>query len=691
MTKLRLVLLGLCFALAVMGQPVVRSAANAASYLHNSLPNGGLARGGMGVAIGSNLGPASLAIATSFPLQTSMAGTSVRITVGGTQIDCLMVYTLAGQVAFIVPSSAPEGAGMLTVTFNNQTSAAFPVRIVRNAFGVFALNQAGSGPGIFTDPSNVVNTLFASAKANDTWIIWGTGLAPVTGNEAGGPLPGDMTGVNVTVLVGGQSARVVYRGRSGCCAGLDQIAFEIPAGVTGCYVPVVVVVEGVPSNFVTMSISGEGGVCSDRDGLFTNKLVAAQGAGLSYGVLSLRSNNVQTAAGIIDTETATGTFQRYDSAGLIAATAPTWFSTMGTCTVSSLTQEGIAADPVVPQILNAGGALNLNGPNGARTMNRTAGGTYNATLNTSGAYLTPGSHTITGAGGPEVGAFTASITVPPRLVWTNRDALTSIMTPPTLRWSGGDPNGFTVIAGGSVAEGGAPGVSFVCVERTSAGEFTIPAEVFASLPPSGVVQGTPTGNLVLSGAGPAGTFTATGVDIGVTSSSFGTGRLVAFKREIQTGGGGGAGLTVTSPTITEGGAIPVTHTCFVGAPAQPQSPGLTWTAGPANTQSYALIMLDPDAGNFVHWIVYDIPANLRTIPAGGVPAGARVGRNEAGQTTYFPVCPPPGQSHRYTFRVVALNVPTLNILPAQATRQAIEAAMTGRIVAEGTLAARFVR
>lgn len=672
-----------CFALALSAQPVVESAANAASYLHNSLPNGGLARGSMAVAIGSNLGGSSLTIVSAFPLQTSMAGTSVRIAVGGAQVDCLMVYTLARQVAFIVPSSAPEGNGNLTVTFNGQTSAPFPVRIVRNAFGIFALNQAGGGPGIFTDPANVVNTLLASARPNETWIIWGTGLAPVTGDEAGGPLPGDMAGVDVIVLVGGRRARVVYRGRSGCCAGLDQIAFEIPAGVAGCYVPVVVVVNGVPSNYVTMSINAEGGACSDPGGLPADKLAAAQNAGLRFGMLSLMGSNMQQGAASVDTETAVGSFLRYDPTNVLSATAITGFSGAGACNVFPLGRNGNTGDPVRPVFLNAGAALSLAGPGGARPINRQAGGFYSATLNTSGPYLAPGTHTVTGNGGAEVGAFTASVTVPARLVWSNRDAINSILTPPTVRWSGGDPAGFTTITGVSVADNAAFGAGFVCVERTSAGEFTVPVEVFDSLPASD------TGTLEVTGSGAPGTFSAPGIDVGITAASFSMGKRVAYKRESGTGGGTSGGLTVTSPTITEGGAIPVAHSCSVTPPATPQSPGLAWTAGPATTRSYALVMLDPDAGNFVHWIVYDIPANTRTITAGSVPSGALVGRNQAGQTAYFPVCPPPGQNHRYTFRVVALSVPTLGIPAAQATRQIVEAAFTGRIVAEGTLTGRF--
>jgi len=67
----------------------------------------------------------------------------------------------------------------------------------------------------------------------------------------------------VEVFVGVKSAKVIYGGRSGCCVGVDQISFEIPAGVTGCYVPVVVRSGGTLSNFVSIAIASAGGHCSD--------------------------------------------------------------------------------------------------------------------------------------------------------------------------------------------------------------------------------------------------------------------------------------------------------------------------------------------------------------------------------------------------------------------------------------------
>ena len=81
---------------------------------------------------------------------------------------------------------------------------------------------------------------FVFAALAVTAIIWGTGLTPVDGDEAAKPLPGDHKEVPVEVYVGLKKADISYRGRSGCCVGVDQIFFKVPTGITGCHVPVAV-------------------------------------------------------------------------------------------------------------------------------------------------------------------------------------------------------------------------------------------------------------------------------------------------------------------------------------------------------------------------------------------------------------------------------------------------------------------
>jgi len=242
-------------------QPVIspNGVVNGASYLSAPFQNYGIARGSLFVVFGSALGPVDLLQATSFPLPTSegLGGTRVLISIGGYNAPCPMVYTSLTQVAAIMPSGAPEGDGSLVVTYQNAASASAPIHIVRSAFGIFTRNQAGSGPAIaqnfVSQTSTPLNSLIASATVGQTVILWGTGLGPVNGDETAGPLPGALPYLD-SLYVGGVTANVRYAGRSGCCAGVDEIIFDVPAGVSGCYVPVAAVTGAAVSNFGTIAV-----------------------------------------------------------------------------------------------------------------------------------------------------------------------------------------------------------------------------------------------------------------------------------------------------------------------------------------------------------------------------------------------------------------------------------------------------
>lgn len=90
------------------------------------------------------------------------------------------------------------------------------------------------------------------------------------------------------------------------------------------------------------------------------------------------------------------------------------------------------------------------------------------------------------------------------------------------------------------------------------------------------------------------------------------------------------------------------------------SPHLAWGDVPEDTKSFALIVDDPDApmGTWVHWLMCNIPANLREIIRGGIPSGALQVKNDFGKVNYGGPCPPSGV-HRYFFKLYALNTETL--------------------------------
>lgn len=90
------------------------------------------------------------------------------------------------------------------------------------------------------------------------------------------------------------------------------------------------------------------------------------------------------------------------------------------------------------------------------------------------------------------------------------------------------------------------------------------------------------------------------------------------------------------------------------------SPHLEWSEAPKETKSFALIVDDPDApvGTWVHWLVCDIPPNVKSIPRNSLPRGARQVKNDFGKVEYGGPCPPSG-THRYFFKLYALKVEKL--------------------------------
>ncbi len=117
-------------------------------------------------------------------------------------------------------------------------------------------------------------------------------------------------------------------------------------------------------------------------------------------------------------------------------------------------------------------------------------------------------------------------------------------------------------------------------------------------------------------------------------------------------------FTMTSTAFNNGQDMPRKYTCE----GQDVSPPLNWSDAPQGTQSYALIADDPDApgGTWVHWVLYDLPATTHQLPEGvakteEISGGGRQGINDFRKVGYGGPCPPPGNPHRYFFKLYALN------------------------------------
>ena len=151
-------------------------------------------------------------------------------------------------------------------------------------------------------------------------------------------------------------------------------------------------------------------------------------------------------------------------------------------------------------------------------------------------------------------------------------------------------------------------------------------------------------------------------------------------------------FTLTSPAFASGATIPKPYTCE----GSDISPALSWSGHPAQTTSFALIVDDPDApvGTWVHWVMWNIPSNTHLLTENvakrdRLESGAMQGRNDFRKVGYNGPCPPPGNTHRYFFRLYALDVKLT--LPPGTTRQELDAAMKGHILAQAEHKGTFRR
>ena len=139
-------------------------------------------------------------------------------------------------------------------------------------------------------------------------------------------------------------------------------------------------------------------------------------------------------------------------------------------------------------------------------------------------------------------------------------------------------------------------------------------------------------------------------------------------------------------------AIPKEYTCDGSDISVP----LSWKNAPEGTKSVALIVDDPDAprGTWVHWVLYDVPADARELSAGighdeSQENGAKQGKNDFGKLGYGGPCPPSGPAHHYHFKLYALD--QMTGLKSKASKQQLLDAMKGHVIAETQLIGTYKR
>ncbi len=178
----------------------------------------------------------------------------------------------------------------------------------------------------------------------------------------------------------------------------------------------------------------------------------------------------------------------------------------------------------------------------------------------------------------------------------------------------------------------------------------------SSSDPASSSGGATSGGATSGGATSGGTDGSTANPDGSSTTTDGS---TSGDVDSSTGSDASAPFALTSATIAEGASFPAVSTCS-GANT---SPPLAWTAGPAGTKSYAIVLNDTTI-SFLHFIVYDIPANVMALPAAleaayapAVPAGTHETKSYKATFGYAGPCPP--AEHVYEFVLYALDVATL--------------------------------
>ncbi len=152
-------------------------------------------------------------------------------------------------------------------------------------------------------------------------------------------------------------------------------------------------------------------------------------------------------------------------------------------------------------------------------------------------------------------------------------------------------------------------------------------------------------------------------------------------------------LSLNSSVFNEGGVIPLKYTCE----GDDVAPPLEWDGVADHAQSLVLIVDDPDAPDpdaprmtWVHWLVYNLPSDVRGLPEGAMadmlPVGTKQGLNDWNNIGYGGPCPPIGR-HRYFFKLYVLDT-VLEDLNTP-TKVEVEAAMEGHVISQAELVGTY--
>ncbi len=556
-------LVGLLSAAPASGQPTINAIENNYSYILPYSPNYGIAQGSIFDIFGTDLASTTTGL-QSFPLSTTLKGTSIAVTVNGTTTQAIPYYVTPGQIAAILPSATPVGSGTITVTNNGQTSQPANIQVVQTEFGLDTLYGTGSGPAVAEDSKGNVLTFTNSANPGETIVLWGSGVGPDPGNPNEAVYPqkqNNLTNLNIEVDIGGIPATVAYLGRS-MYPGLDQINVTVPPTVQpGCFVSVVVWAGVNISNFATLPVAASGQTCSDMVTPFSGTELETLGTKGAVNIGNLRigsdlnaptslfgipvpSETWNNAYATFTTSSATQFITSLYSPDVDSADIALAAVSLGSCIVQ---QRGsfTGSTPASPMYLNAGSAVNVTGPDGSTALQNQSNvygapsdGTASGSNSLSSAFIpgTGGDFSFNNGSGGAVGSFSTSTAVPADFAWNERDTTSNVDRSQalTVTWKNAAADSLVQVSGFSSVSYGVDtlATSFTCSAPASAGTFTVPPAVLLALPPTAASDGLVSASyLAVSNYTFPQSFSAAGLDTGiiygyVTNTTGETGNVV---------------------------------------------------------------------------------------------------------------------------------------------------------------------
>lgn len=499
--------------------PTITAVQNNYSEIQAGFPNYAISPSTLFVVKGSGFTTnttATLPDLSKGPLTQTLNGASLSATVGGTTVKPYIYYAIENQIAAVLPSNTPTGAGSITVSYNGQTSASFPITVVTASLGLGTFDGSGTGRLIATSPfTGALYTYTNSVAPGAVITLWGSGLGGDTlANSDSQYLPGNRP-INTPLQIyfgGVQATSIGYAGVSGF-PGVNQVNVTVPQNApTGCNVAVVAVNNGITSNIATLPINAGGGVCADPAFGTTGSQLNGLGgqSTVKYGTVILTQDTGPNGAAGAQTTTNSAIASFASISGLNYGNQSGSVSIPG-CIVSQTV--GTGSIPTVTGL--DAGTITLTGPNSVNATlqgNPFIAGFYSAQLAAGAITSAGGTYTFKGGGGSAVGPFTANVVFPnPLINWTNQAAATSVVRGNglTFNWTGGAAGTYVIMSGGSAGtiNGKTVSGSYTCYAPVAAQTFTVPAYILGTLPAGN-------GTTSLTNGTTFSSFTATGIDFG---------------------------------------------------------------------------------------------------------------------------------------------------------------------------------